>query len=60
MQKHQWRQHAIVHFKTRPANSSSSAPLAIIGAEGVLYNSLLRGIKGGGNGGLGQNDYDEY
>jgi len=59
MQKHQWRQHAIVHFKTRPANSSSSAPLAIIGAEGVLYNSLLRGIKGGGNGGLGQNDYDD-
>jgi len=61
MQKHQWRQHAIVHFKTRPANSSSSAPLAIIGAEGVLYNSLLRGIKGSGNGGLGQNDalYDD-
>jgi len=56
MQKHQWRQHAIVHFKTRPANSSSAAPLAIIGAEGVLYNSLLRGIKGSGNGGLGQND----
>ena len=56
MQKHQWRQHAIVHFKTRPANSNSSAPLAIIGAEGVLYNSLLRGIKGSGNGGLGQND----
>merc|ERR1712038_1836162 len=61
MQKHQWRQHAIVHFKTRPANSNSAAPLAIIGAEGVLYNSLLRGIKGGGNGGLGQNDalYDD-
>jgi len=61
MQKHQWRQHAIVHFKTRPANSNSSAPLAIIGAEGVLYNSLLRGIKGSGNGGLGQNDalYDD-
>jgi len=60
MQKHQWRQHAIVHFKTRPANSNSSAPLAIIGAEGVLYNSLLRGIKGSGNGGLGQNDAALY
>jgi len=61
MQKHQWRQHAIVHFKTRPTNPCSSAPLAIIGAEGVLYNSLLRGIKGSTNGGLGQNDglYEE-
>jgi hypothetical protein len=61
MQKHQWRQHAILHFKTRPANSTSSAPLGIIGAEGVLYNSLIERIKGSGNGGLGQNDgqYEE-
>ena len=56
MQKHQWRQHAIIHFKTRPANAARDAPLSIIGAEGVLYNSLIKQIKGSGNGGLGQND----
>lgn len=54
MQKHQWRQHAIVHFKTRPANTSSSAPLGIIGAEGVLFNTLMERVKDSGNGGLGQ------
>lgn len=72
MQKHQWRQHAIVHFKSRPTNqktcqdgqltsvtnnNTSNQGLGIIGAEGVLYNSLIEQIKvGGSNGGIGQND----
>jgi len=64
MQKHQWRQHGIVHFKSRPTNTSASntttSPLGIIGAEGVLYNSLIERIKNG-NGGIAQNDqrFDE-
>jgi len=64
MQKHQWRQHGIVHFKSRPTNTSATtattSPLGIIGAEGVLYNSLIERIKNG-NGGIAQNDqrFDE-
>lgn len=61
MQKHQWRQHGIVHFKSRPANTTTNnninnnnpqPSLSIIGAEGVLYNALNERIKGGDNGGL--------
>ena len=45
MQKHQWRQHGIGHYKSRP-NGSDGPTLGIIGAEGVLYNSYLeRGTK---------------
>jgi len=57
MQKHQWRQHGIGHYKSRPHNSSESSALGIIGAEGVLYNSLIERIKTGQNGGMGQNDH---
>jgi len=61
MQKHQWRQHGIGHYKSRPHNNNENTALGIIGAEGVLYNSLIERIKTGQNGGMGQNDhqYDE-
>lgn len=61
MQKHQWRQHGIVHFKSRPTNTTANnninnnnpqPSLSIIGAEGVLYNALNERIKGADNGGL--------
>jgi len=61
MQKHQWRQHGIGHYKSRrPHNSNENTALGIIGAEG-LYNSLMDRIKTGQNGGMGQNDllYDD-
>ena len=54
MQKHQWRQHGVVHFKTRPTNTAtnnninnnnSQPSLGIIGAEGILYHSLTESIK---------------
>jgi hypothetical protein len=67
MQKHQWRQHGIVHFKSRPnnnnscansgsANNSTAGPqvLGIIGAEGVLYSSLIDRLKEEGGGGGGE------
>ena len=57
MQKHQWRQHGIGHYKSRPHNSNDNTALGIIGAEGVLYNSLIERIKTGQNGGMGQNDH---
>merc|ERR1719225_1905413 len=44
MQKHQWRQHGIGHYKSRP-NGSDGPTLGIIGAEGVLYNSYLDRAK---------------
>lgn len=66
MQKHQWRQHAIVHFKSRPTNQKTvqSGLVTInnnnntpnIGSEGVLYNSLVEQIKYGDNGGILQNE----
>jgi len=56
MQKHQWRQHGIGHYKSRPHNNSESSSIGIIGAEGVLYNSLIERIKTGQNGGVSQND----
>ena len=40
MQKHQWRQHGIGHYKSRP-NGPNGTQVGIIGAESVLYNSLL-------------------
>lgn len=57
MQKHQWRQHGIGHYKSRPHNNNDTSALGIIGAEGVLYNSLIERIKTGQNGGMGQNDH---
>jgi len=57
MQKHQWRQHGIGHYKSRPHNSNDNSALGIIGAEGVLYNSLIERIKTGQNGGMEQNDH---
>ena len=44
MQKHQWRQHGIGHYKSRP-NGSDGPTLGIIGAEGVLYNSYMERAK---------------
>merc|ERR1719273_3030642 len=44
MQKHQWRQHGIVHFKSRP-NGPDGTSIGIIGAETILYNSLIDRIK---------------
>ena len=44
MQKHQWRQHGIGHYKSRPAGSDGPA-LGIIGAEGVIYNSFIERAK---------------
>jgi len=44
MQKHQWRQHGIGHYKSRPSGSDGPA-LGIIGAEGVLYNSFVERTK---------------
>jgi len=53
MQKHQWRQHGIGHYKSRP--NEGGAAIGIIGAESVLYNSLIERIKtGGGAGGLAE------
>ena len=58
MQKHQWRQHGIVHFKSRPnncangnsgGNSNNPQVLGIIGAEGVLYSSLIDRLKEDGS-----------
>lgn len=40
MQKHQWRQHGIGHYKSRPAGPDGAASIGIIGAESVLYNTL--------------------
>jgi len=57
MQKHQWRQHGIGHYKSRPNNSNDSSSIGIIGAEGVLYNTLIERIKTGHNGGMAQNDH---
>lgn len=63
MQKHQWRQHGIVHFKSRPNNTSANnninnnntqPALSIIGAEGILYNALNESISDGINGGISQ------
>lgn len=56
MQKHQWRQHGIGHYKSRPHGNNDTSAIGIIGAEGVLYNSLIERIKTGQNGGMGQND----
>jgi len=66
MQKHQWRQHAIVHFKSRPTNQKTVQSGLVtfinnnnkpnIGTEGVLYNSLVEQIKYGDNGGILQNE----
>jgi len=62
MQKHQWRQHAIGHYKQRNSITDTSS-LGIIGAEGhcksegVLYNSLIERIKTGQNGGMTQKDH---
>lgn len=44
MQKHQWRQHGIGHYKSRPSGADGPT-LGIIGAEGVLYNSLMERAK---------------
>ena len=41
MQKHQWRQHGIGHYKTRPPGPDGSSTVGIIGAESVLYNSVV-------------------
>jgi len=57
MQKHQWRQHGIGHYKSRPNNSNDTSSLGIIGAEGVLYNSLIERIQTSHNGGMTQNDH---
>jgi len=46
MQKHQWRQHGIGHYKSRP-NGPEGSSIGIIGAESVLYNSLVERIKTG-------------
>lgn len=60
MQKHQWRQHGVVHFKSRPnlpnPPSTSSIPADIpvdinvpqqpsVLSEGVRYNSIVDQIK---------------
>lgn len=42
MQKHQWRQHGIGHYKSRPPGPDGSSSIGIIGAESVLYNTLTR------------------
>jgi len=42
MQKHQWRQHGIGHYKSRPAGPDGTSSIGIIGAESVLYNALTR------------------
>ena len=50
MQKHQWRQHGIFHFKSRPNNTNANNninnnnQLGIIGAEGVLYSTINQRI----------------
>jgi len=64
MQKHQWRQHGIVHLKQRPNNTSAnnnnpigsnnnnnnynnnlaSSSQAVIGTEGLLYNSMTASV----------------
>jgi hypothetical protein len=55
MQKHQWRQHGVVHFRSRPAVPpppasahcpAPSAPLSVPTA--ALYNSLVDRIRQGG------------
>jgi len=50
MQKHQWRQHGIFHFKSRPSASSNNNinnnnQLGIIGAEGVLYSTINQRVE---------------
>merc|ERR1719461_1904066 len=50
MQKHQWRQHGIGHYKSRPNGPEGSSTVGIIGAESVLYNSLVERIKTGPEG----------
>lgn len=52
MQKHQWRQHGIVHIKSRPTSTNTTNNLNVIGAEGLLYKSL--NIDGTANGGVNQ------
>jgi len=44
MQKHQWRQHGIGHYKSRPMGPDGTQ-VGIIGAESVLYNSLIERIS---------------
>merc|ERR1719166_74762 len=44
MQKHQWRQHGIGHYKSRPHGPDGTS-IGIIGAETILYNSLIDRIK---------------
>jgi len=44
MQKHQWRQHGIGHYKSRPTGPDGNQ-VGIIGAESVLYNSLIDRIS---------------
>jgi len=44
MQKHQWRQHGIGHYKSRPTGPDGNQ-VGIIGAESVLYNSLIERIS---------------
>ena len=39
MQKHQFRQHGIGHYKSRP-NGPEGTSIGIIGAESILYNSV--------------------
>jgi len=39
MQKHQWRQHGIGHYKSRP-NGPEGTAIGIIGAESILFNSM--------------------
>lgn len=39
MQKHQWRQHGIGHYKSRP-NGPEGTAIGIIGAESILFNSV--------------------
>jgi len=50
MQKHQWRQHGIFHFKSRPSASSNNNinnnnQLGIVGAEGVLYSTINQRVE---------------
>ncbi|TRY67378.1 hypothetical protein TCAL_05497 [Tigriopus californicus] len=58
MQKHQWRQHGVVHFKNRPlgATPCETPPIApptpsispkptLAMPEGILYNSIVDRIK---------------
>eukprot|EP00095_Tigriopus_kingsejongensis_P010926 maker-scaffold206_size259025-snap-gene-0.9 protein:Tk10926 transcript:maker-scaffold206_size259025-snap-gene-0.9-mRNA-1 annotation:"low quality protein: zinc finger protein 705a-like" len=60
MQKHQWRQHGVVHFKSRPLGApcdpvptpspiqTTVKPPVVSASEGVLYNSIVDQIKNSG------------